>query len=487
MSLASLIGIDRERYDAGNKFLSQDRFLANYNPRDAITFNVSPNINTGIMGPRVYPYPPIFPPGDGDDGGSGLINTKDPYGYTGPGSSKSLGGFNIDDIGEGTIDEEDILTGGNLTKTQLAKAYGNYFAFGPLGGAYSVYKSNKENEQKEKDILKKELDRVYGQDRDQFKDIRDGSAPSGGTWDGGQAAYTNPATGIGGGQFTDELGNVDYQDALDPGSGEKDGGLIDGSNRRKFYQGGEASLDDAKMMAPKGEFLAYINPKEAQMLKNAGGSGVMTPMGIPSFTEDEEDTGDVANPGSVGSQSVNDGFEGEEGPVPTYSQQYDMMTKTGGGDDTIPPTFRDDTPNKFQEMKKINPAFTYTSNYGKLGGILDLTRTIQEEEPVGSIGYADPFGNFSFGYNTDLGKVATGRLGDLNVGYTDLIGPTVDYRLGDLNVGYSDLSGPTVDYMGAFANDAGRFGVNYNRDSGLNLGVKYKKQFNNGGIVGLYR
>ena len=138
-------------------------------------------------------------------------------------------------------------------------------------------------------------------------------------------------------------------------------------------------------------------------------------------------------------------------------------------------------------MKKINPAFTYTSNYGKLGGILDLTRTIQEEEPVGSIGYADPFGNFSFGYNTDLGKVATGRLGDLNVGYTDLIGPTVDYRLGDLNVGYSDLSGPTVDYMGAFANDAGRFGVNYNRDSGLNLGVKYKKQFNNGGIVGLYR
>jgi len=42
-------------------------------------------------------------------------------------------------------------------------------------------------------------------------------------------------------------------------------------------------------MAPKGEFLAYINPKEAGILRSMGGSGKMTPMGIPSFTEDEED------------------------------------------------------------------------------------------------------------------------------------------------------------------------------------------------------
>ena len=37
--------------------------------------------------------------------------------------------------------------------------------------------------------------------------------------------------------------------------------------------------------APKGEFLAYINKKEAKMLKDAGGSGVMTNAGIPSFVE----------------------------------------------------------------------------------------------------------------------------------------------------------------------------------------------------------
>ena len=54
---------------------------------------------------------------------------------------------------------------------------------------------------------------------------------------------------------------------------------------RQLLAEGGVSLDDAKAMAPEGEFLAYINPKEAQMLKDAGGSGIMTPMGIPSFVD----------------------------------------------------------------------------------------------------------------------------------------------------------------------------------------------------------
>ena len=38
-------------------------------------------------------------------------------------------------------------------------------------------------------------------------------------------------------------------------------------------------------MAPEGEFLAFINEREAQMLKDAGGSGIMTLAGIPSFVD----------------------------------------------------------------------------------------------------------------------------------------------------------------------------------------------------------
>ena len=63
-----------------------------------------------------------------------------------------------------------------------------------------------------------------------------GRAPSGGRFDGGSAGYTDPATGIGGGQFTDSLGNTDYQDAYNPGGGEKDGGIIG------YQKGGLATM-----------------------------------------------------------------------------------------------------------------------------------------------------------------------------------------------------------------------------------------------------
>ena len=50
-------------------------------------------------------------------------------------------------------------------------------------------------------------------------------------------------------------------------------------NNLKKYAG---LLNDA---APKGEFLAYINEKEAKMLKDNGALGLLTPQGIPSFVE----------------------------------------------------------------------------------------------------------------------------------------------------------------------------------------------------------
>ena len=57
-------------------------------------------------------------------------------------------------------------------------------------------------------------------------------------------------------------------------------------------------------MAPRGEFLAFINEREAQMLKDAGGSGIMPLAGIPSFVE----YGDIS--GATASQSQVDSFSG---------------------------------------------------------------------------------------------------------------------------------------------------------------------------------
>ena len=81
----------------------------------------------------------------------------------------------------------------------------------------------------------------------------------------------------------------------------------------------DISLQEAKDMAPKGEFLAYINKKEANMLKKAGGSGIMTNAGIPSFVE-------------------YGGISGFEGAKSTGSVQGDVDRGPGGDGPKGPPT-----------------------------------------------------------------------------------------------------------------------------------------------------
>jgi len=76
-------------------------------------------------------------------------------------------------------------------------------------------------------------------------------------------------------------------------------------------------------MAPQGEFLAFINNREAKMLKDAGGSGIMTPIGIPSFVEygdgpggyaDAATTSAAAAGGEYGGGSPDDTFGGGTSP-----------------------------------------------------------------------------------------------------------------------------------------------------------------------------
>ena len=90
---------------------------------------------------------------------------------------------------------------------------------------------------------------------------------------------------------------------------------------KQMLQNGGMSLQQAKDMAPKGEFLAYINPKEAKMLKAAGGSGVMTKAGIPSFIEYGDGPGGFADAATT-SQAAAGGEFGGGSPSDTF----------GGGD-----------------------------------------------------------------------------------------------------------------------------------------------------------
>ena len=102
---------------------------------------------------------------------------------------------------------------------------------------------------------------------------------------------------------------------------------------RQLLAEGGVSLDDAKMMAPKGEFLAYINPKEAQMLKDAGGSGIMTPMGIPSFIEYDDDSGSgfagATAGGEFGGGSPEDTFGGGDNQPTRMDKAKKIAVSTG--------------------------------------------------------------------------------------------------------------------------------------------------------------
>ena len=101
-----------------------------------------------------------------------------------------------------------------------------------------------------------------------------------------------------------------------------------------FKEGGLASLkNQLEQYAPKGEFLAYINKKEANVLKALGGSGrIVKETGIPSFqTVDEkidyskDDSSSIANEvlaglqGSIDPRKVQDLMTNKD-VYPVYSE-----------------------------------------------------------------------------------------------------------------------------------------------------------------------
>ncbi len=128
---ANYIGVGRDRYDAGNKFYSQDRFLQGVGlDKPAITFNSSPD-NSGIMGmyPK-YPYPPIMSEDGGDGGG--------PFGGIDKGvtaDASAAGGYNLnpDETAFNSPEvEEEIAAARNKDRLTQAAQLG-LFALNPVG------------------------------------------------------------------------------------------------------------------------------------------------------------------------------------------------------------------------------------------------------------------------------------------------------------------------------------------------------------------
>ena len=65
-------------------------------------------------------------------------------------------------------------------------------------------------------------------------------------------------------------------------------------------------------IAPEGEFLAYINEDEAEMLKDNGALGLLTPQGIPSFFTAGLSQGDSISPGTSSEGGTREGGYGRK-------------------------------------------------------------------------------------------------------------------------------------------------------------------------------
>jgi len=449
MSLAALIGIDKERYDAGNKFLSQNPYLQNFQARAPITFNVSPNMNTGIMSSRIYPYPPIIPQEGGDGGGIINPNRNTKFDY----ETEAYGLKDLSPEEKGITQEEQDIINAQINKDRLRTAAElGLFALNPVG--YAIGKG---------------INKTFGFVKDKFFGGSDNDG------DGGPGPDINPGT------FTAESLSSSFDSEEGPAGGSTSTASTAGdapgySGPSPFEYGGRVGYSN-------GGLSKYEIFKLGELGYNTKGGTVTAPFGGIKVLRDILRVNQYAGGGRVGYRNGGYSSEDNEEQQAIDQASFDAGNRTddytdmyGGdgnnNDNNPPPTYsNNESPRgnlNFNLVEYIDPAFSYANRFGTLGGILNTTRTIQEEEPVGNIGYLDPSGKFGIGYDTDLGVVSNANLGNLNLGYTG-------------------VGGPTLNYMGGFANDAGRFGVNYNRDSGLNLGVSYNKKFNNGGIVGLYR
>jgi len=129
---ANYIGIDKDRYDAGNKFYSQDPYLQGTGlNKPAITFNPSQS-NTGIMS-GYNPYP-IIPQYSGGDGGGGPFGGID-KGVTADASAAGGYSLNPDGTAFNSPEVEEELAANRRAQTlKNVKNFG-MFALNPMGFA----------------------------------------------------------------------------------------------------------------------------------------------------------------------------------------------------------------------------------------------------------------------------------------------------------------------------------------------------------------
>ena len=180
--------IDQQRYDAGFKFMPQDRFLAGpFNPKSIdmtgsglTSLGVSGAMPTGRFGiPRV-----LNPFAEGDGGGGTTTGPADTSGFDY--EFDALGAIdNPDNVGLTEEEQEalDNVQNVGFTPGQAFGAFGQTLSFGPFAGFLSARRSLKANEQAAIDAAKEAaakaaFDRAMANQKGFYAGLNEGAGAS---------------------------------------------------------------------------------------------------------------------------------------------------------------------------------------------------------------------------------------------------------------------------------------------------------------------
>jgi hypothetical protein len=157
---------DQAIYDAGDKFVPQTKYLqSDYIPTEGISYagDGSPvsYANSGIMSGYMTPPPIIYPP-IREGGGDGPPGPADPGSYDSQFDPVTQNKEFVDDIGEGTIAEEDDEETTGLSIVDGLRAMGAFAVGGPFNAGFSLNKSVNRNKQKEIDRINAKINSQYG-------------------------------------------------------------------------------------------------------------------------------------------------------------------------------------------------------------------------------------------------------------------------------------------------------------------------------------
>jgi len=295
---------DQAIYNAGDKFVPQTKYLqSDYIPTEGISYEGDGSpvsyANSGIMTQAPIIYPPI---NQGGGGGDGPVDPGPPGSYDSafdPNNENEVEAFN-EDIGVGTVAEEDDEETTGLSVMDMVRAGGAYMVGGPFNAINSLNKTNNRNKQKEIDAINAAIEAQYGPSDPGLRG-NDGTPGFGITAAGN---YTN--------QF----------DGGDPGQGQ-------GSNDHDGGASADAQSDDAAGAGgyAKGGRAGYffggrVNYKKGGRINFRGG-------GMDASSDDFG--GGTPGPGDTGG-------EGGTNPSDGSDTQFGGNNNNNNGGNNNPPT-----------------------------------------------------------------------------------------------------------------------------------------------------